>query len=61
MNIIPRIDDDAYDPTIAPLVSKWKHPMGFSNHGHYRDAIDLLDHSHVIWRPYQRRRHITPF
>jgi len=26
-----------------------------------RDAIDSLDHSHVIWRPYERRGHITPF
>ena len=60
-NIIPRIDDDAYDPTIASLVSQWKPPMGFSNPGHYRDTIDSLDHSHVIWRPYERRWHITPF
>jgi len=60
-NIIPRIDDDNYDPIVSPLVSQWKPPRGFSNPGHYRPAIDSLDHSHVTWRPYQRRRHITPF
>jgi len=60
-NIILRIDDDAYDPTIAPLVSQWKPPRGFSNPGHYRAVSDSLDHSHVIWRQYERRRHITPF
>jgi len=60
-NIISRIDDDAYDPTIAPLVSQWKPPRGFSNPRHYRDVIDSLDHSHVIWRPYERRRHIKLF
>ena len=60
-NIIPRIDDEDYDPTVAPLVSQWKPPRGFSNPGHYRDVIDSLDHSHVTWRPYERRQHITPF
>jgi len=60
-NIILRIEDDAYDPTVAPLVSQWKPPRGFSNPGHYRAAIDSLDHSHVTWRSYERRRHITPF
>ncbi|RHN53594.1 putative aminotransferase-like, plant mobile domain-containing protein [Medicago truncatula] len=60
-NIIPRIDDDAYDPAVSPLVIQWKPPRGFSNPGHYRSAIDSLDHSHVTWRPYERRRHITPF
>jgi len=60
-NIILRIEDDAYDPTVAPLVSQWKPPRGFSNPGHYRAAIDSLDHSHVTWRLYERRRRITPF
>ena len=60
-NIIPRIEDDAYDPTVAPLVSQWKPRRSFSNPGHYRVAIDSLDHSHVTWRPYEIRRHITPF
>lgn len=60
-NIIPRIDDDAYDPAVSPLVSEWKSSRGFSNPGHYRAIIDSLDHSHVTWRPYERRRHITPF
>jgi len=60
-NIILRIDDDAYDPTIAPLESQWKPPRSFSNPGHHRAAIDSLDHSHVIWRSYERRRHIMPF
>ena len=60
-NIIMRIDDDAYNPTIAPLVNQWKPPRGFSKPGHYRAVIDLLDLSHVIWRLYERRRHITPF
>jgi len=60
-NIIPRIEDDAYDPTVAPLVSQWKPPRGFSNPGHYRAAIDSLDHSHVTWRPYERQRYITSF
>jgi len=59
-NIIPMIEDDAYDPTVAPLVSQWKPPRGFSNPGHCRAAIDSLDHSHVTWRSYERR-HITPF
>ena len=35
-------------------------PRGFTDPGHYKDVIDLLDHSHVIWRPYERRRDITP-
>ncbi|RHN40847.1 putative aminotransferase-like, plant mobile domain-containing protein [Medicago truncatula] len=56
-NIIPRIDDDAYDPAVSPLVSEWKPSRGFSNPGHYRAVIDSLDHSHVTWRPYERRRH----
>ncbi|RHN50336.1 putative aminotransferase-like, plant mobile domain-containing protein [Medicago truncatula] len=60
-NIIPRIDDDAYNTTVSPLVSQWKPPRDFSNPGHYRAAIDSLDHSHVTWRPYETRRHITPF
>jgi len=60
-NIIPRIDDEDYDPTVSPLVSQWKPPKDFSNPGHYRDIIDSLDHSHVTWRPYERRRHIMPF
>jgi len=61
MNIIPRIEDDDYDPTISPLVSQWKPPKGFSNAGHYLATIDSLVHSHVTWRPYERRRYITPF
>jgi hypothetical protein len=60
-NIISRIDDDVYDPTISPLMSKWKPPRGFSDPGHYRAAIDSMDHSHVTWMSYERRRHITPF
>ena len=60
-NIIPRIDDEDYDPTVSPLVSQWRPPRGFSNHGHYRAAIDSMDRSHVTWRPYERQRHITPF
>ena len=28
-NIILRIDDDAYDPTVAPLVSQWRPPRDF--------------------------------
>jgi len=60
-NIIRRINDDEYDPTVAPFVSQWRPLRGFSNPGHYRDAFDSLDHSHVTWRPYERRRHITPF
>jgi len=55
------IDNDPYDPTVSSLVSQWKPPRGFSNPGHYRAAINSLDHSHVTWRPYERRRHITPF
>ena len=46
-DIILRIEDDAYDPIVAPLVSQWKPPRGFSNLGHYRAGIDSLDHSHV--------------
>jgi len=61
MNIIPRIDDEDYDPTVSPLVSQWIPPRGFSNPGHYRAAIDSLNHSHVTWRSYERRRHIMPF
>jgi len=60
-NIIQRIDAEEYDLTVAPLVSQWRPPRGFSIPGHYRAAIDSLDHSHVTWRPYERRRHITPF
>jgi len=46
-NIILRIDAEEYDPTVSPLVSQWRPLRGFSNHGHYRAAIDSLDHSHV--------------
>jgi len=60
-NIILRIDAEDYDPTVSPLVSQWRPPRGFSNLVHYRAVIDSLDHSHVTWRPYERRRHITPF
>jgi len=60
-NLIPRNLNEEYDPTVAPLVDKWKPPKSFSDPGHYKNAIDSLDHSHVIWRPYERRRHITPF
>jgi hypothetical protein len=60
-NIILRINDDAYNPTVSPLVSKWKPPRGFTDPGHYRAAIDSMDLSHVTGRPYERRRLITPF
>jgi len=60
-NLLPRICNEDYDPVIAPLVSQWKPTIGFTVPGHYRDDIDSLEHSHVIWRLYERRRHITPF
>jgi len=34
-NIISRIEDEDYDPTISPLVSQWKPPRGISNPRHY--------------------------
>jgi len=60
-NLISRIPNEDYDPAIAPLVSQRKPDRGFTDPGHYRDVIDSLEHSHVIWRLYERRRHITPF
>ena len=60
-NLLPRIRNDEYDPALAPLVSQWKPPRGFNDPGHYKDAIDSLDNSHVIWKPYERRRDITSF
>ena len=60
-NLLLRISNDDYDPVIAPLVTQWKPTRGLTDPGHYKDAIDSLDHSHVIWRPYERQRHITPF
>jgi len=53
--------NDEYDPVVSPLVDKWKPPRGFYDLGHYIDVIDSLEHSHVIWRPYDRRRDVTPF
>ena len=60
-NLLSRIHNDECNPALAPLVRQWKPPRGFTDHGHYRDVIDSLDHSHVIWRSYERRRDITPF
>ena len=60
-NLLSRIHNDECNPALAPLVRQWKPPRGFSNPRHYRAAIDSLDHSHVIWRSYERRRDITPF
>ncbi|XP_039687170.1 protein MAIN-LIKE 2-like [Medicago truncatula] len=53
-NLIPRIHNDDYEPALAPLVDQWKPPRGFFDPGHYRDVIDSMDHSHVIWRSYER-------
>jgi len=55
-NLLPRNRNYEYDLALAPLVDQRKPPRGFSDPGHYRDAIDSLKHSHVIWRPYERRR-----
>ena len=60
-NLIPRNLNDEYDTDVAPLADKWKTPSCFSYPGHYRDVIDSLEHSHVIWRLYERRQDVTPF
>ena len=61
MNLILRNRNDKYDLVVSPLVDKWKPPRGFVDPGHYKDVIDSLEHSHVIWRSYERRRDVTPF
>jgi len=55
-NLLLRIDNDEYDPTIASLVSQSKPPRGFTDPGHYKDVIDSLDHSHVIRMDHGRQR-----
>ncbi|RHN77039.1 hypothetical protein MtrunA17_Chr1g0150421 [Medicago truncatula] len=60
-NLIPRNHNDECDLALAPLVDQWKPPSGFSDPGHHSDANDSLEHSHVIWRPYERRRDMAPF
>jgi hypothetical protein len=38
-----------------PLVGRWKPIRGFSDPGHFRCIIDLMEHANVIWRSYESR------
>ena len=46
---------------VDPLVSKWKPLMGYVDPKHYRGVVDLMEHTNVIWRPYESRRDLTLF
>ena len=44
-----------------PLVDRWKPSGDFSDPGHYRSTIDLMEHHNIIFRSYESRRDVTPF
>ena len=41
-----------------PYVGRWKPKRGFADADHFRV---LMEHSHVFWRSYERRRDVMPF
>jgi hypothetical protein len=58
--LVPRKREEDY-LHVDPLGGKWKPPREFSDPEHFITAIDSMEHAHVIWRPYETRRDMTPF
>ena len=44
-----------------PYVGRWKPKRGFVDAEHFRGLLDSMEHCHVYWRSYERRRDVTPF
>lgn len=42
-------------------MGRWKPLKGFADAGHFRGLMDLTEHRHIIWRPYEHIRDMTPF
>ncbi|RHN49885.1 putative protein-serine/threonine phosphatase [Medicago truncatula] len=59
-HIVPRRKYEDYERE-NPYVGRWRPPRGYSDAGHFRGLMDSMEHCHVIWRPYEHRRDVTPF
>jgi len=59
-HVVPRKKYEDYE-WHNPFVGRWKPKRGFADAEHFRDLLDLMEHCHVYWRPYERRRDVAPF
>jgi len=42
-------------------VDRWRPKRRFADADHFRGLMDSMEYCHVIWRPYEHRRDVTPF
>jgi hypothetical protein len=59
-HIVPRKKYEDYEREY-PYVARWRPKRGFTYADHFRGLKDSMEHCHVFWRPYERRRDLTPF
>jgi len=59
-HVIPRKKFEDYEWQ-NPYVGRWRPKRGFVDAEHFRGLLDSMEHCHVTWRPYERRRDVTPF
>ena len=41
-----------------PYVGRWTPKRGFADAEHFRGLLDSMEHCHVTWRSYERRRDV---
>jgi len=59
-HVVSRMKYEDYERD-SPYVGRWKPKKGFADAEHFKDLMDLMEHCHVFWRPYEHRRDVSPF